>query len=115
MSPKPKPKKIDYPYIPPDHDIKYVHEDNSFIQMAKIYAQTYSLDDAVPTGSVVVISGKVVGKGANGSNYHKDYPCSRVQLGIPTGQQYELCEGCHPKNHSEPRALTAAFAKGHDL
>jgi len=37
-----------------------------------------------------------------------------VKRGIPTGQQYELCEGCHPKNHSEPRAIADAKKNGHD-
>lgn len=114
MPSKPVSKKVSYPYIPKGRNIKYVPQDNEFMQAAKAYAQAHSLDDAVPTGSVVVKDGKIIGRGANGSNYHKTHPCRRVQLGIPTGQQYELCEGCHPKNHSEPRAVTDALAKNHD-
>jgi deoxycytidylate deaminase len=73
-----------------------------------------SQDAAVPTGSVVARDGKIIGRGANGSNYHQLHGCRRVQLGIPTGQRYDLCEGCSPKNHSEPKAISAAIAGGHD-
>ena len=79
---------------------------------AKAEAEAHSLDPAVPTGSAIVKSGKVVAVGANGSNYHQTHTCRRVELGIPTGQGYELCEGCHPKNHSEAKAIAAANAAG---
>ncbi|RJQ33960.1 hypothetical protein C4568_03440 [Candidatus Parcubacteria bacterium] len=106
--------KIPYPYLPEGHEIKYVPADNPFMLEAKNYSREHSLDSTVPTGSVVVKNGEIIGRGANGSDYHKTHECERVKRGIPTGQGYELCEGCHPKNHSEPRAIADAKKKGHD-
>lgn len=105
---------IQYPYIPEGWSIGYVPADNPFIQEAKAYAQAHSLDKTMPTGSVIVKDGVVIGRGANGSDYHKTHVCERVRQGIPTGQGYELCEGCHPRNHSEPRAIQNARETGHD-
>ena len=82
---------------------------------AEVYARAHSLDNAVKTGSVVVLAGEVIGRGANGSDYHLSHECERVRLNIPTGQGYELCEGCHPKNHSEPRAISDAKTRAADL
>src|SRR3989338_2568066 len=87
---------------------RYVDMEDKYMQMAKEYAQKNSLDLVMPTASVIVKDGKVIGMGANGSDYHKAHECERVKQGIPTGQGYELCEGCHPKNHSEPRAISQA-------
>lgn len=107
-------KTIKYPYLPKDKKINYVPLTNQFIAEAKKYATLYSLDQAVPNASVIVKEGKIIGRGANGSNYHLEHGCKRVRLGIPTGQGYELCEGCHPKNHSEPKAIKNAKASSYD-
>ena len=101
--------KIDYPYIPPDEIILYVGEDDKFMAEAKKYAKENSLDRNMPTASVIVKDGKIIGRGANGSDYHEKHGCERAKRGIPTGEMYELCEGCHPKNHSEPRAIADAL------
>jgi deoxycytidylate deaminase len=106
-------EKITYPYLPPGQEFNYVPESNPYMQAAKEHALGHSLDNAMPTGSVIVKDGEIIGKGANGSNYHTENGCERVKQGIPTGQQYELCEGCHPKNHSEPRAIEDARENGH--
>lgn len=106
--------KIEYPYIPEGCKILYVPESNPYIQEAKMYAQLNSLDKAVQTGSVIVKDGKIIGRGANGSTYHETHECERVKQKIPTGQGYELCEGCHPKNHSEPKAIDNAKENGND-
>lgn len=84
------------------------------MQEARTFALAHSLDSAVKTGSVVVQTDKIIGRGANGSDYHKTHECERVKQGIPTGQGYELCEGCSPKNHSEPRAIADAIAQGNN-
>lgn len=97
-----------YPYLPESRKIKYVDSNNEFIVAARAFAKEASLDDKMPNASVIVYKGKIVGKGANGSNYHKEHGCERVRQNIPTGQGYELCEGCHPKNHSEPQAIAEA-------
>ncbi len=103
-----------YPYLPENRAILYVPADHTFMQAAREYALRHSLDDAVKTGSVIVKFGVIVGYGANGSDYHKTNLCERVRQKIPTGQGYELCEGCHPKNHSEPRAIENARQNGYD-
>lgn len=105
---------IKYPYLPEGRTIKYVPADNQFMQAAREFALEHSLDEAVKTGSVIVKDGTIIGHGANGSDYHKDHICERVRLKMPTGQGYDLCEGCHPKNHSEPRAIANAISQGYD-
>lgn len=104
-------KRIVYPYMHPEGEIHYVPADNAFMITAKKIALEKSLDKTMPTGTVIVKEGKVIGHGANGSNYHEKYGCERVRLNIPTGQSYELCEGCSPKNHSEPKAVQNAHEK----
>jgi deoxycytidylate deaminase len=106
---------LTYPYIPSGRSILYVEAENLFMQEARAFALAHSLDEAVKTGSVVVKDGVVIGRGTNGSDYHKTHVCERVVQKMPTGQGYELCEGCHPKNHSESRAITDAIANGHDV
>ena len=101
--------KVKYPFIPKGETILYVDEHDEFMKAAKKYALHNSLDKTVPTGSVIVLNGEIIGKGANGSDYHEKFGCERVKKNIPTGQRYELCEGCHPKNHSEPRAIVDAL------
>ena len=105
---------ISYPYLPEGRVIQYVPPLNTFMQEARRVALSRSLDDAVKTGSVIVKNEEIIGRGANGSDYHKHHVCERVRLGVATGQGYELCEGCHPKNHSERRAIENAHASGHD-
>jgi thymidylate kinase/thymidylate synthase ThyX/deoxycytidylate deaminase len=107
-------KKIVYPYMHPKGKIGYVSVDNVYMEAAKEVARTESLDKTMPTGAVIVKDGQIIGRGANGSTYHDLHGCERVRLNIPTGQSYELCEGCNPKNHSEPKAVQAAQQAGHD-
>lgn len=102
------------PYIPKGREIAYVGIDNKYMQVAFKVARDESLDKMMQTGSAVVKDGVVMGVGANGSDYHEKHECERVKQGIPTGQGYELCEGCHPKNHSEPTAIRRAQEAGHD-
>lgn len=105
---------IDYPYMPKGRTILYVPADNAFMLEAQAIALAESLDLAFKTGSVVVKDGVIIGKAANGSDYHLTHECERRKRGIPTGEGYEFCEGCHPRNHSEPKAIKAAQAAGHD-
>ena len=105
---------IRYPYLPEGRSIQYVPLSDPYMQAAKDFARAHSLDKHVPTGSVLVKDGKIIGRAANGSNYHESHVCERVRLKIPTGEGYELCEGCHPKNHSEGRAVEDARRNGFD-
>lgn len=98
--------------MPDAGHIVYEPADNPFMQEAQKYARGHSLDHAMPNASLLVHGGQVIGRGANGSDYHETHGCERVRQGIPTGQGYELCEGCSPKNHSEPRAIADARAHG---
>ena len=107
-------KNIKYPYIPEGRTIFYVPESNLFMQAAKKFARENSLDKVMPNASIIVKDGEIIGRGANGSNYHELHGCERVKNGIPTGQGYELCEGCHPKNHGEPKAIKEAKENGKD-
>lgn len=106
--------KIAYPYLPEGRTILYVPEENEYMQEAKKYAWENSLDRIMPNASILVKDGAIIGRGANGSNYHDTHECERVKQNIPTGEGYELCEGCHPKNHGEPKAIKDAKDNGKD-
>ncbi len=106
-------KHIVYPYLPQDRAFKYADEGNHFMKFAKQIAKVFSIDETMPGGAVVIKEDLVIGVGANGSDYHKKHPCQRVALGCKTGEGYELCEGCHPKNHSEPKAIMNAVSRGY--
>lgn len=47
--------------------------------------------------AVIVKEGMVLSFGTN------EHECKRV--GMPTGEGYELCEGCQYQNHAEAKAL----------
>ena len=113
-SQQPKPK-IEVPYIPEGRIVLYVSASNIYMIEAKEYARLHSLDREMPNTSLIVKDGKIVGHGANGSDYHKTHECERVKQHIPTGQGYELCEGCHPKNHGESKAIKDAQDNGQDV
>lgn len=106
---------IAYPEpLPPRRTIRYVSADNEYMRAAREYAREHSLDTTMPTGSVIVKDSVIIGRGANGSDYHEKHGCERVRLGSKTGQDYEKCEGCHPKNHSERRAVFDASEQGYE-
>lgn len=103
-----------YPYLPEGKMIRYVSRWNVYMALAREFAKKYSLDEVMPGAAVVVKDGMILGTGANGSDYHKKQKCQRVILGCRSGEGYELCEGCHPKNHSEPSAIRDAIKNGRD-
>lgn len=106
---------IEYPEpLPTGRTIRYVAADNEYMRAAQDYALKHSLDPAMPTGSVVVKDGTIIGQAANGSDYHDKHGCRRKELGTPTGQDYHLCDGCDPKNHSERRAVFDASEQGYE-
>lgn len=107
-------KSIIYPYLPKGNDILYVSEDNEFIKIAKQFAKDNSLDKVMPNSSVIVKDNKIIGIGANGSDYHEKHGCYRKEHNLPTGEGYELCEGCSPKNHGEAQAIKDALSKGNN-
>lgn len=101
-------KSVEYPYMHEQGVIEYVGAENEYMQLAKEHAKRFSLDKVMPNTSVVVRDGEVIGIAANGSDYHETNGCERVRLNMPSGQGYDLCEGCHPKNHGEPKAVADA-------
>ena len=114
---------ISYPYLPEERSIKYVLEDNEFIDAAKEFAAAFSSDRQMPTGSVIVKDGEIIGRGANqialtNPKYielHRKYLCVRKLLHVPSGQKYWLCPGCaSPSEHSERRAIRDAHQAGAD-
>lgn len=107
--------EIKYPYIPEGREILYVPSDNQFMIIAKNFAKENSKDKTMPGAAVIVKDDSIIGIGANGSDYHDNNDCERVIQGSKSGEGYELCEGCHPKNHSEPSAILDAINKGQDV
>ena len=105
---------IKYPYLPENRLISYVPQSNEFMKIARSFARKNSLDETMPGASVIVKADRLIGIGVNGSYYHKNHGCRRVELNCKTGEDYELCEGCHPKNHSEAQALALAKINGED-
>lgn len=99
---------VTLPYLPPGRTIRYVSEDNRYMRAARLEALRFSKDPEHPTGAVVVKKERIIGRGANGSDYHIKHGCERARLGVKTGEKYELCDGCHPRNHCEAKALEDA-------
>lgn len=106
---------IKYPFLPAGRIIEYVAENDPFMAEAKEFSCRHSLDDKQKTGSVLVKDNVIIGRGANGSKYHINNICERVKRNIPTGKGYDLCEGCHPNNHSESKSILNAKKTGLDI
>lgn len=102
---------IKRPYLSKKLPLSY--SESLYLKRANEVAEKESVDPRQHTGMVIVKSAKIVGQGANGSVYHNRNGCERQRLGIPTGERYDLCEGCNPKNHAEPKAIANAIENGH--
>lgn len=107
-------KQVAYPYLPEGRTIQYVPKADLYMQMARTIAKEQSKDKTMPGAAVIVQNGIVIGMGANGSAYHETHGCERVRRGCKSGEGYDLCEGCSPKNHSEPTAIRDAKSKNHE-
>jgi len=99
---------IKYPYLPAGKTILYLPEDDPFIRLARDAALRYSLDHVQKVGAIISKDNKIVGYGANGSDYHDLNGCERKRLGSRTGEDYHLCPGCDPRNHAENKAISCA-------
>jgi deoxycytidylate deaminase len=106
---------ITYPYLPAGQTIRYVPENDPYIRLARDAALWYSLDHVQKVGAIIFKDNKIIGYGANGSDYHELHGCERKHLGSRTGEDYHLCPGCDPRNHAELRAITCARTSRHDI
>jgi deoxycytidylate deaminase len=103
-------ENIPYPYLPEGREIKFVAIDDQFmIEAIKMHDQSGCTDH--PTGGVVVLNGKVIGRGTNAGK--KVDICPRKDF--PTGVGYNLCkEVCLQIGHSEATAIKDAIDNGYD-
>jgi len=110
--------------MPHGRTFVYVSIDNPFMQAAQGVANELSTDLNQPTGAVVVLDGKIVGKFANQSalknkrllELHKNGWCVRRLLKVPTGQKYWLCLGCASfKHHGETGATRDALLRNPEI
>lgn len=100
--------RSDYPYLPEGREHGYVGMDNKHMRMAMEYAKKYKSNLAQPGAAVVVKNDTVLGIGSIGNNPAHINGCERVRHNVPTGTRYDLCAGCDPSFHSEPRAIADA-------
>ena len=108
-------KNIQYPYLPENRTIFYVSGDDAYMAEAKKYAQKYRGNLEQPAAALIVKNNKIIGIGSIGNNPAHLTGCKRVALNMPTGEGYELCEGCDPKFHSEARAVADALSKKENI
>lgn len=108
---------IKYPYLPEGREIKYVPEDNVFMQAARRACEEIATDINRPTGAVLVKDGKIISRVGNRApitnrkliELHGRGYCIRRMLKVKTGSKYWLCPGCcAPKYHSEWSAVREA-------
>jgi len=114
-----------YPYLPEGRSFIYVSEEDPFMQEAKDAWENLSNDSAHPTGAVVVLDNKIIGKAGNTTPLgwfkpyylaHKKGFCFRKILKIPSGQKYYLCPGCaNHTNHPERKTIAMAQKVSPDL
>lgn len=104
------------PYLPSGWEIQYVPAENKWIKEAQAAAGDLSTDGNHPTGAVIVLDKKIIGRGANRSNFHRYIGCVRKFLRhlmtVPSGKMYWTCHGCSPRYHAEQSAIRDAIKKG---
>ncbi len=110
---------IEYPYLPKGKIFSFAPESSPYMRRAKEMADKVHAQFPWAkwiTASVVVKEGEVLAHAVN-ENVHFSF-CPRRIFNSASGEDYEFCpRHCHPKNHSEARAIkeAGARAKGADL
>ncbi len=106
-------RKINYPYLPKNRKILYVKPDNKYMKEAtKLLALSGCFKQ--PVSAVIIIGGKIIGKGFNASL--KLAYCPREREGCKTGERYELCKiYCVQEGHAEVMAIKDALKSKKDL
>ncbi len=103
---------IKYPFLPEDRTILYVPANNQYMMEAKEFARQNNTVKHIGA-AVLVKEGQIIGRGSIGAGLHgKQGNCTREKMNVPTGTQYELCQGCGPEYHSEAGAIHDAKMGG---
>ncbi|MDP3985319.1 MAG: deaminase [bacterium] len=98
---------LPYPYLPEGRTFIYVPESDPFMSRARDLWNRHDRYCKQATTAVIVKDGRIIGEGKNGGE-NPPAICRRKELGCKTGEGYELCPGCDPKNHAEPSAIKNA-------
>ena len=86
--------------------------------------EEYSTEMNYPTGAVVVLDSKIVGRAGNQAalknkklqEFHRNVLCLRKVFKIPSGQKYWVCPGCAKhQHHAEWGAVRDALKKNKDI
>ncbi len=117
-------EKIKYPYLPEGKEIKYVTSDNFFMKEAQECAKELSTEQNHPTGAVVVLSKKIIGRGGNQSKFknerlkkwhNENGICLRKFIRAKSGTKYWACPGCASfSSHAEQMAIKDAKKNDND-
>lgn len=83
-------------------------EETDWFLTAKAIAATSNNPHQV--GCIIVRDGAVI---SAATNTHEGYECKRA--GYPTGEGYDLCEGCQYDNHAEAKAIKDIDVTNADL
>jgi len=104
--------------------VEYIDDDHPSMQEARhvkeaALADDTPIDENRPIGAVLVDDDTTLATGTNGSEYHVEEGCTRQELreqgeDIPSGEGYDLCEGCGPEHHAEQTAIDTAYEEGHE-
>lgn len=98
---------IRHPFLSRYFNVEYI-EDNLYFDYGKDLIAFSDQSIGQITATLYEKDGEVIAYSGNGAVYHKKNGCERVRLNVPTGQRYDLCDGCNPKNHSEAVAIKRA-------
>jgi deoxycytidylate deaminase len=104
---------MEYPYLPKGRTLILIKSENRFMCEATKLLESSGCRKQ-PTAAVVVIKGRIVGKGSNAGKLVD--VCPRVVANCLTGTGYEFCKSvCEQVGHAEVVAIKDALSRGEDL